>query len=148
MVKMTFQSSFSEFDLWNTTSDLDANHWRKFQSSFSEFDLWNSPFYCFTFAIIHYFNPHFLSLTFETKRRVYIKWKPPNFNPHFLSLTFETTDESTAAPVTFRYFNPHFLSLTFETVCMWNWYRNRNIFQSSFSEFDLWNTPFSWIYWI
>ena len=38
-----------------------------------------------------------------------------DFNPHFLSLTFETQHIAAMSYHLVFHFNPHFLSLTFET---------------------------------
>ena len=60
------------------------------------------------------------------------------FNPHFLSLTFETLMDGKRETIEeFVHFNPHFLSLTFETLLERRTTEYTDIFQSSFSEFDL-----------
>ena len=50
------------------------------------------------------------------------------FNPHFLSLTFETGYYLCYLLTRYMYFNPHFLSLTFETVVAnHDYWKNFNI---------------------
>ena len=111
-----FQSSFSEFDLWNKRfAEIQDFLDPLFQSSFSEFDLWNV-----------------LPLTWSRMMHIY-------FNPHFLSLTFETCIMRFVIS----------FGQTISILIFWVWPLKRCkgvavliclfLFQSSFSEFDLWN---------
>jgi len=141
-----FQSSFSEFDLWNR-----ANAGRSFKKTnnidISILIFWVWPLkqdisiFCWSDWI--YFNPHFLSLTFETGSSSDSPTLFAHFNPHFLSLTFETRCGAQNHLSEFAYFNPHFLSLTFETILVLDAPNLSIEFQSSFSEFDLWNCGWS-----
>ena len=86
-----------------------------FQSSFSEYGLWNQWEVAYRGYCVISFNPRFLSMGFETRRPVYYFWEVSPFNPRFLSMGFET------------YFQKLFL-------------RTHKVFQSSFSEYGLWNS--------
>ncbi len=87
-----FQSSFSEYHLWNNISKEIALAAATFQSSFSEYHLWNLISFG-SLRTIMTFNPHFLSITFETLALLTVSTSLPSFNPHFLSITFETPSE-------------------------------------------------------
>ena len=65
-----------------------------------------------------------------------MKLHDSTFNPHFLSMTFETI-VITSGTGSVRTFNPHFLSMTFETQKAGVITDAVNGFQSSFSEYDL-----------
>ena len=73
------------------------------------------------------FNPHFLSLTFETLRTTNRCWDNSwFFNLHFLSLTFETFACVSRSELPAYPFNPHFLRNLIETMdgyynMVWNW---------------------------
>jgi len=112
----------------------------EFQSSFFEFDLWNERNTRTGKELYRDFNPHFLSLTFETYSDRVGSTTTCNFNPHFLSLTFETV-----------YILPILLYIRWISILIfWVWPLKHVVhcnvafhvflFQSSFFEFDLWNS--------
>ena len=76
-------------------------------------------------------------MTFETEERLMIRQKDTPFNPHFLSMTFETLGGEFISMEGLVSFNPHFLSMTFETQVSDILETCKGIFQSSFSEYDL-----------
>ena len=88
------------------------------------------------------FNPHFLSMTFET----YYEWIHRFRSLDFSILIFWVWPLKQKVywygPTKMMHlFNPHFLSMIFETTLP-EWHSiDYAIFQSSFSEYDLWNKP-------
>ncbi len=109
-----------------------------FQSSFSEYDLWNTVISCDA-VVSGTFNPHFLSMTFETESE-----KETTGREYFLSILIfwvwplkPTYLKSSG--LHWCTFNPHFLSMTFETMATMVEPLVFSSFQSSFSEYDLWN---------
>ena len=187
-----FQSSFSEYDLWNCW----PHDYRCWSSHLSILIFWVWPLkrriHMIAALSAVTFNPHFLSVTFETMvpgqtRSDVCK----SFNPHFLSMAFETSrtprrlslciflsilifwvwplklqpvtagercsnlsilifwvwplkpGKCTSLTWSIHAFNPHFLSMTFETKLYATTVDEIKNFQSSFSEYDLWNAIIS-----
>ncbi len=66
------------------------------------------------------FNPHFVSIAFETSdSHVNTHVKSP-FNPHFVSIAFETR-KTPCGESNRNTFNPHFVSIAFETHLIVEW---------------------------
>ena len=134
-----------------------------FQSSFSEYGLWNIFYHYKLLKTILTFNPRFLSMGFETEMRFLIISLMKPFNPRFLSMGFETN-----IGIAYLLHVPVFQS-SFSEYGLWNsvftaiWDNNRHLsilvfwvwalkhatamsagsfiaFQSSFSEYGLWNS--------
>ena len=136
----TFQSSFSEFDLWNGNILLKAIlTFSLFQSSFSEFDLWNATckeeMSAIEWISILIFWVWPLKLGDNCLRML----KRLSFQSSFSEFDLWNIIMILIRNILQLYFNPHFLSLTFETKEYKPTGKAARVFQSSFSEFDLWN---------
>ena len=107
------------FETWDNTHESRAR--RSFQSSFSEYDLWN------TFMISLLYHTESISiLVFWVWPLKHVHDFPPlsywiDFNPRFLSMAFETHFNSGLPSISSLYFNPRFLSMTFETNGTSSW---------------------------
>ena len=162
-----FQSSFSEYDLWNMKAwEKKQSGPTQFQSSFSEYDLWNSCIPTTSSA-----NPVISILVFwvwPLKRgldRGIFPGGDELFQSSFSEYDLWNTQKMLFVERSKMYFNPRFLSMTFETdwrcvthampgmnisiLVFWVWplkpphsklsWKVQGLFQSSFSEYDLWN---------
>ena len=158
-----FQSSFSEFDLWNILQDLYRRFNNEiFQSSFSEFDLWNNS-KIDPIQKIELFQSSFSEFDLWNKQMFLLIRQAQLFQSSFseFDLWNEALRVRKAAVVAFQSSFSEFdlwnLWLVWESygsavisiLIFWVWPLKRprvckwcgeNLsFQSSFSEFDLWN---------